>query len=399
MKRFNPRKLFAILTLGMATALGTGSCGLMHDDLPPCATEVTTVVNFVYDYNMDGVDLFDRHAGSVYLYVFEDSLFVNRYEKNRVDLDQSSPDFSMTFDSETSDIKRGHTYQFVAVAQGSYTGYTALKDSLAGIDSLNIDDVPGFRLVNELVPGDSISKYILKLNRDTLMFSDFGVVDYTKDYRGEEALLDTVWTTMQVQVHTIPDLGPEQIENPVEEVKIPMMRVTNNIEVALYSPGFTASTRPADYDILLYYPRGNGTLNIVGDTLPEISQPLYYRALRKRVAPYTEKDGTRADGDEGDGTAQYAIYATFGVSRLIAGDESSLQIRDPETHELLAEIPNFSDYLSRRGNTDYDDPQEYLDREFDFKVDVGLTRDDRLWWSQVGIGILGWAVRDWYVGL
>lgn len=393
-------RIFSARMMAIAAALTLGSCDLMHDDLAPCATDpkVTTVVNFVYDYNMDGEDLFDRHVGSVYLYVFdENDVFVGRYEKNKRDLDPDNPDFSMTFDGQTSAIRRGHTYKFVAVANGAEDGYDG------------DDETPGFKLVNAMVPGVStINDYILKLNRDDKMFNDFGVVDYTQDYSGPDAMIDSVWTTKpdEVQVHDIPDPRAEfdsadQMPDHVEEVRIPMMRITNSIEVALTSPAFTADTKPSDYDILIYFPDGNGTIDFVGETLTDISQPLYYRALRKRVGVYHEKTGTRAGEDgSGDGEdVQYAIYATFGVSRLKYEDGSSLQVRHPETHDVLVEIPDFSAYLNDRGNTEYDDPQEYLDREYNFKLDLGMTKDDMLWWTQVGIGIHDWAVRDWYVSL
>lgn len=398
MKRFAAKKLSVIRVLAVvAVAMGLISCNLMHDNIPPCATDpkVMVRVNFVYDYNMDDEDKFDSEAGSVFLYVFDEAgYFVGRYVKTMADMDPAHPDFSMTFDAnDHEDIEMGQTYQFVAVASSIATGYDGSEDT------------PGFKLIHEMVPGQSkISDYILRLNRDDKMFNDFGVVDYTKDYSGPDTMIDTLWTTKpdEVQVHTIPYLkaefdSPEQLEDHVEEVRIPMMRITNSIEVALTGPGFTAQTQPADYDILIYFPDGNGTIDFVGETLTDISQPLYYRALRKRVDVYKEKNGTRA-GEE-DEAQQYAIYATFGVSRLKYEDGSSLQVRDPQTHEILAQIDNFSQYLNDRGNTDYDDPQEYLDREFDFKIDVGLTKDNSLWWTQVGIGVHGWAVRDWYIGL
>lgn len=397
MKFLDLRKLSAGMALVTVLAAGVTGCGLMHDDLAPCAVDpdVTTVVNFVYDYNMDGVDMFDSHVGSVYLYVFdEDGVFVGRYEKNKKDMDPSNVDFSMTFDARNSAIKMGNTYQFVAVAQSNPEGYDPS------------DDTPGFKLVNVLVPGVStINDYILKLTRDDKMFEDFGVVDYTSDYSGPDAMIDTVWTTKpdEVQVHTIPLLkaefdSPDQIPDHVEEVKIPMMRITNSIEVALTSPRFTADTKPSYFDILIYFPDGNGTIDFVGETLTDISQPLYYRALRKRLDVYVDKEASRAGGAD-DSATQYAIYATFGVSRLKYDDGAVLQVRDPGTHEVIAQIEDFSKYLNDKGNMDYDDPQEYLDREFDYRVDLGLNSDNNLWWSQVGIGVHDWAVRDWYIGL
>ena len=383
---------------GLALVSGLSACNLMHDDTPPCATDpgLRLRVNFVYDYNTDDVDLFDRQAGSVYLYVFdEEGTFLTRYEKNRVDLDPHNPDFTMEFDvNRDNEFFMGRTYNFVAMAQGSHVGYDGSMET------------PGFKLVNEMVPHVStIKDYIIRLNRDDKMFDDFGVVDYSKDYAGTDAMLDSVWSTKpdEVQTHHIPFYkaefdSPVQLPDSTIEVRIPMMRITNNVTIALASPNFNENTNPKDYDILLYFPKGNGTIDFTGETLEDISQPLYYRALRKYVDVYTPHEGTR-DGEADEARGKYAIYAQFGVSRLKYDDESELQIRDPETHEVLARIENFSQYLNDRGNTDYDDPQEYLDREFDFSLDMGLDASDNLWWSQVKIGVLGWAVIDWYIGL
>ena len=391
---FSNQKILAKTALAVALAAGITSCDLMHDNTPPCATDpqVTTVVNFVYDYNMDGVDLFDSHVGSVYLYIFDkNGVFISRHEKNLADLDPANPDFSMTFDNTTSEIKMGETYQFVAMAQGKHDGYD------------DNEDTPGFKVLHEMIPGQStIHDYVIRLNRDDKMFDDFGVVDYRDDYSETDAMIDSVWSTKpdEVQVHTIPYLKAafdsyEQIPDHVEEVKIPMMRITNNIEVALVSPDFSTETSPKDYDILIYFPNGNGTIDFTGDLITELSQPLYYRALRKRVDTF---DGS-TPGRAGDGRGNYAIYATFGVSRLQYNDGAELQIRHPETHELIASIPNITNYFNEYGNTDYSDPQEYLDREFNFRINIGITSQQTLWWSQVGIGINDWAVIQWYVDL
>lgn len=394
MKIFKSNSLFSKTMVGMALLTSMASCDLMHDNTPPCATDpgLKIKVNFVYDYNTADEDLFDREAGSVYLYVFdEDGVYLTRYEKNKVDLDPRNPDFSMTFDvNKDNEFFMNRSYYFAAMAQGSHVGYDGS------------DETPGFKLVNEMIPGKStINDYMIRLNRDDKMFSDFGVVDYAQDYSGLDAMIDTVWSTKphSVQKYFIPEYKAEfdsyiQLPDSVIEIKIPMMRITNNIKVALTSNKIKDTTKPTDYDILIYYPKGNGTINITGDRVDEISQPLYYRALRKYVDVYEPHESTRAGANTGD--TAYAVYAEFGVSRLFYDDESELQVRDPMSHEILARIPNFSKYLADRGNTEYNSNQEYLDREFNFGVALGFDDNDTLWWSQVQIGVLGWAVVDYY---
>lgn len=399
----NINKCKSILTkmmAGAALTAGMASCDIMHDDTPPCSVDpgLRLKVNFVYDYNMDDEDLFDRQAGSVYLYVFdEQGTYLTRYEKNKVNLDPSNPDFSMYFDVNTdNEFFMGRKYQFAATAQGSHVGYDG------------DDETPGYKLVNEMIPGVStINDYIIKLNRDDKMFSDFGVVDYTQDYSGKDAMIDSVWTTKPNSIHVedipvyVADFdSPIQKPDSTIEIKIPMLRITNNIKVTLAGPRFTENTDPKHYDILLYYPHGNGTIGFTGERIDSISQPLYYRALRKYVDVYQPHEATRADASDSNNRGNYAIYAEFGVSRMFYDDESELQVRDPLTHEIIAKIPNFSQYLADKaaGYAGMEE-QEYLDREFNFSIDLGLDEYPRLWWSQVGIGVLGWSTIDWYVGL
>lgn len=399
MSKLNSKSLIAGMAFGAALMTGLASCDMMHDDTPPCSTDpgLSIKVNFIYDYNLADQDLFDRQAGSVYLYVFdEDGTFISRHEKNKMFMDPYHPDFSMEFDvNADNEFFMGRTYQFLAMAQGNHEGYDGR------------DDTPGYKLVNEMVPGESkIKDYIIRLNRDDKMFSDFGVVDYSQDYYGKDAVLDTVWSTQpgMAQSHYIPPYladfdSPEQKPDSTIEVKIPMMRITNTINIALASPRFTENTNPKYYDILIYYPKGNGTIGFTGETVDSISQPLYYRALRKYTDVYRPRENARASDASSPNVGNYAIYATFGVSRLFYDDESELQIRDPETHEIIARIEHFSKFLADRAQNGGYEGQEYLDREFNFSIDLGLDEYPRLWWSQVQVGVLGWAPVEWYVGL
>ena len=56
------------LSLSVAAGIllaGLSACDLMHDTSEPCATTpaVRTIVNFVYDYNLQNTDLFSEHVG------------------------------------------------------------------------------------------------------------------------------------------------------------------------------------------------------------------------------------------------------------------------------------------------------------------------------------------------
>lgn len=279
----------------------------------------------------------------------------------------------------------GNTYQFVAVAQANHIGYQASLET------------PGFVLQTEMVPGLSrIEDYILKLDRNDDDYVDFGVVDYRDVYGNTETMMDTLWTTKpdEVQIVNIPRIehepSPVQLPDTVIDVTIPMMRITNSIKVSIKNPGFDENTSTDIYNVLIDFPKGNGTIDFTGKTYP--AEELYYRALRKNMVKVSDGD-TRADGES------YAIYAEFGVSRLQVNDESSLQVRDSQTNEILSQIPDFSDFLAKYFAQGFDDPQEFLDREYDFEVGLETDLQFNIKYIDITLAILGWHIRVQYSDL
>lgn len=398
---------FVLLTLSLT------SCNFIDEDLEPCAPAPKhyTVVNFIYDYNMSGAttgqyeDWFDSHAGSVYLYIFdEDGLYLDRREKHK-EFFQRGEDFSMVFTDE--ELIPGKTYDFVAVAQGNTIG--VVED----------EDYQWFKLLNPMEQGKStIKDYILKLDRDTNNdgFSEVGVVNYKDQYGQNRQMIDTLWTTKPDEVQTVtirkepyvPSI--EQKPDVVTNVEVPMMRITNAITINIHGKGFEASTNPDDFHVVIYFPHGNGTVDFTGNTLP--AQELYYQSLIKSMQIYKPKDtsadasgevtpneseeqSTRADNDT------YALHSLFGVSRLQVNDESQLQLRDAtkEGYPVIWHIDNFSSILAQLLNDYYKDNQEYLDREYNFQVDIAVDNKGNLGYMDVSVQTLAWARRHWFINL
>lgn len=376
---FIPLSLRLITCLVITSVLA--ACSMIDEDLEPCAPppNTYTVVDFVYDYNMQYTDLFTDHVGSVYLYVFDSKgIFQYRREKNR--LTMTDNDFSIRFD--TTEIKPGHTYQFVAVASANHAGYESILET------------PGFTLQTEMIPGVStIDDYIIKLDRDDDGRLDFGVVNFKDAYGNNTEMMDTLWTTKpdEVQIVNIPTLAykPSPVQQPdvINNVTVPMMRITNSITVNLKGAYFNENVNENDYTILIHFPHGNGTLDFTGSTQP--AQELYYTSLRKRVVNFSEatRQGTRAPGD------QYGIESIFGVSRLQVNDESSLQLREADTNNLITQIPDFSEFLASAFDHGCDDDQEFLDREYEFNVDLYLDKEGQPVYAIISIEVLGWEVR------
>ena len=372
----------------------------VNETMEPCAVapNTFTTVNFVYDYNMLREDLFNQHAGTAHLYVFDqDSVFVFDNALSRTDMNGKNIDFSMTFD--TTYLKPGNTYLMVAMAQGNHGGYEASLET------------PGFQipLEHQMIPGVSkLSDYRIVLDRDSDTYVDFGVVNYRDEYGSSKQMMDTLWCTKpgEIQSVDIPyneyQLQVEQFPDVYLDVTIPMMRLTNAVTVNLLHDSFTEDTNMDRFNVLVDFPNGNGTIGFTGDLLRK--KELYYRALRKNVVKYQKKQSNADYDDSGskaatraDDSNTYAIEAVFGLSRLQALDGSALQIRNGETNELLfqlggSEDQSFSQWLANYFNTYYDD-QEFLDREYTFTIDIHMN-DNYVWdWYQIGCSILGWGKR------
>lgn len=376
------------------------SCDAINEDLQPCAPAPKnyTTVNFVYDYNMFDEDLFYDHVGSVHLYVFDENGYYIEDDEKHKEFFELGEDFSMTFPEDR--LIPGNTYNFVAVAQGNTIGYD-------GSDEYN-----WFKMVNPMIKGVSkIEDYILRLDRDTNNdgYAEVGIINYKDQYGQTQQMIDTLWTTKPDEVQTIHipkvDYVPsvEQQPDNVTEVTVPMMRITNSIKVNIVGSGFNSNTDPNDYHVLIHFPNGNGTVDFCGD-ISQSTQELYYQSLIKGVTTYTPKRYVSSaqsfrSGDKyintRDDNETYALRSLFGVSRLMVNDESSLQLRDAtqEGNPLIFEIENFSAELAALLNESGFDNQEFLDREYDFEVELGLNSANEVYYYAVSLNILDWQVR------
>lgn len=410
------------VSLLFAASMLTG-CNLVNEDMPECAPQnhTYTIVNFEYKYHMSSEyvstedDWFGDHAGSAYLYVFdEDGTYLFNRQRNKAFLDQRNPDFSITMDE--TEIIPGNKYILAAMAQGNHAGYEA---SLA---------TPGFQLLNEMVPGFSkIDDFRVKLDRNDDGYYDLGVVtddygffNYKDDYENNNLKLDTLWSTRPgyLEYLDVPykEYEPSPIELPSDTIPVTMqmMRITNSIKINLVFDGFTPETPVTDYKFMMGFPHGNGTLGFTGELDTELSQPLMYFSLRKEVKQYQYKDkGAQYDAEPvdqpepeaGDGTdsdsfrprtgtraATYCISAEFGVSRLQEFDESYLTITNTNTGRIICDLHNISDWLADYFDHRYGN-QEFLDREYDYTIDVKLDDDGNYYIMQAGCHILGWGKR------
>lgn len=396
--RFNVLQRIFLAVCVAFNALLAG-CSLMHDTNPPCATDpnVTTIIDFVYDYNMDGVDSLYAHVGSIYLYVFDgNDVLVHRRELRKSWLGVDG-EFKVIFDS--SEIKPGRIYQVYAVAEGNYNGHD--------------ETTPGFTLVNgEMIEGVStINDFGIQLQSEVRDVDNDGELTKSDVFRPVQderfdnfEHIDTVWVTKDPQTIAITPVhaGPDdivQIPDIVHEVTVPLLRITNYIDIRVSDKNgnLTTETDTDDFNLVIHFPQGNGLLNITGNRLEH--KDLWYRAMRKTMIASGSQEQASALSRAGD---KAQLRAEFGVSRLQERYAAELQIYDRDfANQLIEPIDIYQYILDAQSSVTGMDNDEYLDREYNFQIDLEfddiLSEQPKL--LSLTVYILGWAKRYQFVTL
>lgn len=252
-----------------------------------------------------------------------------------------------------------------AVAKSNHLGY---KRSLDGPG-------PRFRR-SELQPGDRIEAFYRVLDNVS------GVVD------NEGLLIDTIWATMQPRELIIPQPpsiaeGEPQHPDAYVEATIPFMRLTNKVHVAFHQLDFPTALNINDYEIWLTHPHGSSKLDVFGNyTADAIPLTLY---------PYRK-------WDDKDASNKAFGHMDLGLPRFMFGNSSAdrptLHILNKITrHESRIDLVEILAEGRHAFAPQYNwSEQEYLDREYDFDVEIYL--DDDIWkYAKVNVNILSWSKR------
>ncbi len=350
----------------VAAALLLGSCSLMHDDLPDCAVapEVCAAVNFTYDYNTEGTDLFHDHIGSVTLYVCDtDGRLIRTVEHTASAHDIHSEGWSMPLELPAG------TYLLYASARENADGYEA---AMAGAGAK-------FRR-SACAPGTAASAITYSLDH----------VEGTVDHDGLP--LEHLWLTREPQtlvlpVPETPAEGDPQPEDIVVTATVPLQRVCNNIHVDVVRADSRASRAetisPDDYDLWIGTADGRHQLDLTARPT-DGALPLTY-------TPHSVLPGTTQSGAD-------CIAADFSTSRLVYNSSAStrdmLCIRDKSTGDVTA--IDLTSYLAQ-GRDAYGrgwSEQEYLDRAYDFNCTVAIDSQTSEWvYVDVHIYMLNWSKR------
>ena len=333
-------------------ALGSmlSSCNdLMHDDLPSCDMGVD--LQFKYDYNVQRADMFKDHVGGLSVFVYdEQGNFIARHDAYNDATSQplKDPNYAMRINLEPG------KYRFATFAfQKKY------EDALAQ---------PGAKFQIALPQqGDNITALHARLDREQ------GKVN------NQSQPLDTLWQGLSNELVEVKDLQ-------VTRHTIGLVRDTKQLTISLHQTDEPANINADDFSYQIT--NANGDISYDNSLLPD--EELTYTPYYTWTTEFKDTEGN---------VKERTAHAALMFSRLIwhpveENDKNAiLTITNKTTGEEVARI-NLADCLAQgRGAFErHYSAQEFLDREYDYKLDFFLQGNQ--WkYMQLSISILDWVKR------
>ena len=368
----------------IVSVLFLNSCKLVTDDLSDCPTGL--YVNFVYDYNIDHADMFKDHVGAVTLYVYDESDHL--VAQRTVSGSQLSVyGYNIHFTEE--ELAPGHQYRLTAIALQNDWDQQLSK---AGAKYRH----------PEMKAGDERQKLSVTLDHQPIAASDYYEVPAT-------APLDTLWHTLATLQATAAD-RPAATNyhlnsdgsvrtNGVERVSlvsgeptyatVSLIRDTNHLNLSLYElngDNSFADVNDEDYEVFIL--DRNATVNCDNQVVTP-GKTLIYR-------PYASWT-TNYDGN-GEIQNQQSAHYDLMFNRLMYSttmeENAVLCVRKKSTGKdvVMINLPSLLCNARTYFEGQSYQPQEYLDREYDYRLEFFLKGDS---WQYVSmhIHLLPYAIR------
>lgn len=342
------RKITALMTF-VSVALPT-SCAMMTDDRSDCpACRNTLRIMLRYDYNTQRANMFSDHVEEATVYV------VDPVTGNVVDWQTACNN-----DSTQPLRSPSFAFNFEGLTPGNYRLYATGRSAAEVHFSTTTPQI-----------AESISKL------------QFTVPTTTPAQR-----LDTLWNTLKPIDITVP-------ENEPTEATIPLMRLTNDLSVVVFRRDGSLDNSHERYEVRIT--DENQTIGYDNETVT--TAPIVYRPFAAWTTETTVSDGSASGGTIAERNAHYDLS----LFRLLAHADDArhnprLIISNHATGHEIVNI-DLCHYLALARNayeTQHYGVQEYLDREYDYRLDFGLDREGsaETWkYMTISINVLSWAIR------
>ena len=370
------------LLMTVVAALLTG-CDMIKEDRDDCPTGL--YVNFVYDYNIQRADMFKDHVGSVTLYVFDES---DKLVAQRTVSGSELSVYGCNIHFTEQELAPGHQYRLSAVGlQKDWDEALATKGAKYRKTTLDI--------------GDSRQQLGVALDRHSQLANPtyFDV--------STEAPLDTLWHTLQVMTASAANQPTatryhenakgEPTTNAIQTVKlekgvptyatVSLIRDTNHLNLSLFalasSGGGFEDIDVDDYEVFIL--DANGDVDYQ-NTVVTPTDSLIYRPYAQWSIPVSE-----VDADEEIRSAHYDLMFNRLMYNTTTDKSAVLCVRKDGKNVAVLNLP----YYLCMGRMAYEinnyQPQEYLDREYDYRLELFLLNGS---WAYVKIHVLSWSKRS-----
>ena len=360
-----------LTAISSIVALGSMLCScndLMHDDLPSCDMGVD--LQFKYDYNVQRADMFNDHVGGVSVFVYDQQgKYITRQDAYNSATSQPLKDHNYTMRLNLEPGKyRFATFAFQKKYEETRTHngakfQIALPEEGSDIKELNV------RL-------DRTSP-----NRRDAQSPDGNVPeDHPAVVENLSLPLDTLWQGLSDQLVEVKDLQ-------VTKHTISLVRDTKQLTIRLHQLNEPTNINADDFSYQIT--DANGYINYDNSLLPD--EELRYTPYKTWTTEFKDPDGKVTER-----TAMAALMFSRVVLHPVTENDKNaiLSIWNKKTGEEVVRI-NLADCLAQgRGafeNMNYS-AQEFLDREYDYKLDFFL-KGDQWQYMQLGISILDWSKR------
>ena len=379
----NVRNILHKGVLLLMASMLISSCDMMKEDLSDCPTGL--YVNFVYDYNIQRADMFKDHVGGLTLYVFDES---DRIAAQRTVSGNELTKYGYNIHFTEQELAPDHQYRLTAVAMQKDWGQSS---ALTGYKSTISDNRTSLKVSlahQRGVPYGSVSN---------------------------AAPLDTLWhtlTTLKAEADNLPASTRYHLSktgavssNGIDQVSVirgeptyatvSLIRDTKHLNISLRELDTPENVRDEDYEVFIIDANTDvdyaNNLIVPGDSV-------VYRPYAQWT---TVIEGTRSIA--ADYSAHYDLMFNRLIYNTTTNDNAVLCIRHKKSGEVIA-LLNLP-YILCTGRMAYEiynySPQEYLDREYDYRLELFLKNGR---WGpgtfiNICVDVLSWAKRIQYVEL
>ena len=384
--------------VAVLAALALSSCDVITEDRDDCPTGL--YVTFVYDYNIQRADMFKDHVGDVTLYVYDES---DRLVTSKSMSGNQLSKYGSYLHFTEGELAPGHDYRLMAVAfQTNMISANGAK----------------YRQTGNII-GNQWQQFIIDLDHSATRLPSYYY------YVSNAAPLDTLWHTLAT--YTTPADSMPKTEYPamltpaktdytwqrdgsikssgVERVHIvkdvptyatvSLIRDTKHLNISLREIDHPERTSHEEYDVFIV--DANGTLDNQNNLI-NTEDTLVYTPYAQWTTSY---DGEGTIGEQR--SAHYDLMFNRLMHSTTPAKNAVLCIRRKSDGKDIA-LLNLPEVLSE-GRTAYEifsyTPQEYLDREYDYRLELFLKGEQwqQLAYLYVCIDVLSWAKRIQYVQL